>query len=381
MSGSRIAVVLSLLLMILLAVLGWLWFDKNFERHATVERTAMSVEARRNPLLAAEMFLARLGMDVESQSGRKYLIHPPDTSGLLFVRDLGPPLPQYGLDNLLAWVERGGHLVVSPGHRLTESRPDLLLQKFGVTLIHVDEEDEVYEREALHLPGQTEGVKVDFAQQTQFVVDDDFDGVNPIVNDPQFLVFPWGSGRVTMISDREVFTNQQIAKQDHARLLAYLAPEQRRIWLLYSAQMPSLLNLTWQRFPYLVLTLVTLGLLILWWLTLSTGPKLALDVMGRRDLLEHLQASAEFAWRYDLKGGLLEGARQQVERRWLSAHPMLITLDQQARCEWLAQRTGMTSLTISRTLYPEKADPHQLIKNTINLQRLLAALHPDRKVK
>ncbi|MET0122232.1 MAG: hypothetical protein ABW124_14435, partial [Candidatus Thiodiazotropha sp. 6PLUC9] len=125
--------------------------------------------------------------------------------------------------------------------------------------------------------------------------------------------------------------------------------------------------------PYLVVTIVAMILLIVWRMSRSSGPKLTVEVTARRDLLEHLQASGEFAWRNDQKSGLLQGARHQVEKRWLSAHPVLQQLDQQARCDWIAKHTGLTSSAIYQTLYPNKGDSAQLIKNTVNLQRLLAA--------
>ncbi|MES9861068.1 MAG: DUF4350 domain-containing protein [Candidatus Thiodiazotropha sp. LLP2] len=381
MQGNRMTIAVLIVLLALVAALGWLWFEKNFEKRTKVTRSAMGEEATRNPLLAAEMFLDRLGLEVQSQSGRVYLLQPPEDKGLLFVRDLGPPLPPTSVDNLLAWVEQGGHLVASPSDQHEEGRSDPLLQKFGVNLVSLDEEEEEFERGALFLPNQLEGLEVDFDQQRWFEIDADFEGVSPLVSDSQFMVFPWGEGQVTLISDSEVFTNQQISEFDHARLMAHFAPEGGRAWLLYSAQMPSLFSLIWRWVPYLVLTIVPLLLLTIWRMTQSSGPKLAVETTARRDLLEHLQASAEFAWRNDQKTGLLEGARHQVEKRWLSSHPVLIQLDQQARCDWIAKHTGLTSSAIYQTLYPNKGDSAQLIKNTVNLQRLLAALHPDRKVK
>jgi hypothetical protein len=290
-------------------------------------------------------------------------------------------LPKASVDNLLTWVAQGGHLVVSPSEQLEEGRTDPLLQRFGVSLVYLDTDEDDFDRGDLTFPGHADGLEIDFDQQRWFEIDVDFDGIEPVYVDPQYLVFPWEKGQVTMISDSDIFTNRQISKFDHARLMAHFAQENGRAWLLYSAQMPSLIALVWRWAPYLVLTIIPLVSLLVWRMTQSSGPKLTEEVSGRRDLLEHLQASAEFAWRYDQETGLMEGARHQVEKRWLSAHPRLLQLDKQARCDWLAQRTGLAPSAIAQTLYPSRGDSAQLIKNTINLQRLLAALHTDRKVK
>ncbi|MCG7872341.1 MAG: DUF4350 domain-containing protein [Candidatus Thiodiazotropha lotti] len=381
MRDSMKTALLLLALLVMLGTLGWLWFEKNFERREKVVRSTMSLEARRNPMLAAEMFLSRLGLSVESRTGREYLIQPPEDRGLLLVRDLGPPLTESAVTDLLAWIEQGGHLLAAPSAQLAVAGKHSLLAKLGVSLVDADEREEGDEVLALDLSAQVEGLLVDVDMPDRFVLDESSEAVRPLVEDPRYLVFPWGAGFITLISDSGIFTNSRIGKFEHARLLAHLAPVGDPVWLLHSAQMPSLLSLVWRWAPHLVVTLVLLGLFSVWWMSRRSGAILASKTSDRRDLLEHLQASAEFAWRNDLKAGLLEGARHQVEKRWLSAHPLLLQLDQEARCDWLAKRTGLSATVIFKALYPEKPDTVQMIKNSINLQRLLAALHPDRKVK
>ena len=46
------------------------WFLENFERRSLEIDSGYSQAARRNPFLAAERFLARLDIGVESRSGR-----------------------------------------------------------------------------------------------------------------------------------------------------------------------------------------------------------------------------------------------------------------------------------------------------------------------
>ncbi|MCG7944189.1 MAG: DUF4350 domain-containing protein [Candidatus Thiodiazotropha taylori] len=381
MRDSSKTALLLIALLAMLGTLGWFWFEKNFERREKVVRSSMSMEARRNPMLAAEMFLSRLGLSVESRTGREYLIQPPEEEGLLLVRDLGPPLTESGVTKLLAWVERGGQLVAAPSGQLQAGSKHNLLERLGVSLVDPDEAWQEEETPALDLSGRVDGLQVEVEMAQRFAFDENFQGAAPRVEDPRYLEFAWGDGTVTLISDSGVFTNNRIGEYEHARLLAHVAPDDGRVWLLHSAQVPSLLSLIWQSAPYLVVSLVLLLLLTTWWMSRSSGAKLADRTTDRRNLLEHLEASAEFAWRNDLKAGLLDGARHQIEKRWLSAHPVLQQLDGEARCEWLAKRTGLSATAISKALYPDQPDTTQMIKNSINLQRLYAALHPDRKVK
>ena len=87
------------------------WFFANFERQTLEVPVGASMEARRNPFLAAERFLARLGIPVESVAGRDLLRQFPPTSDTLVVNGLGPLNPERQ-EALRAWIEGGGHLVV-----------------------------------------------------------------------------------------------------------------------------------------------------------------------------------------------------------------------------------------------------------------------------
>jgi hypothetical protein len=192
------------------------------------------------------------------------------------------------------------------------------------------------------------------------------------------LRFVWGEGSVIFLSDNGFLTNQRIGDKDHALLLAYLAGDMDDAWLLYDSQMPSLVSLIWRHAPYLMLSFLLLVLVTIWRLQYTTGPLLSPRTTQHRDLLEHLQVSAEFAWRHNPSVGLLDDARKEVEKRWLASHPQLQQLDQKARCDWLANQTGMTADSIQSALHALQGDSGQLIKITTNLQRLFAALHPDR---
>jgi hypothetical protein len=321
-------------------------------------------------------------------------MHPPEQPGVLLVRDLGAPLPQKRVDDLLAWVEAGGHLIASPGRLQDDDLSWPLQENFGVELVHAsdlveDENDpeaeggdevvEVADTTSILLPGDgQEPLDIEFDSDTWFFVDypDEY-WEAPLGEAPHLLIFPWGKGFVTFLSDSDFFGNDRIGDYDHASLLAELTADRDRVWLLYSSQMPSLVQLLWRWAPQLVISLGFLSLLLIWRMSRRSGPRMRTTQTQRRDLLEHLQAAAEFNWRIDPSAGFLQQARKQVEKRWLTSHPHLQRLDAAARCEWLAERTGMTAEEIDLALYQTYDDGGgQMVKTTVNLQRLLAALHP-----
>ncbi|MEW8027778.1 MAG: DUF4350 domain-containing protein [Candidatus Thiodiazotropha sp.] len=354
------------------------WFLNNFEYVPEQVRGDMGAEARRNSLLAAERYLSHLGISTISQAGRQLLVEPPPQRGLLLVRDLGPPLTQSRVASLLAWVEQGGTLVVTPGNAVEEGSGHPLLEKFAVIV----ESDELFEAEAagsVILPWSEDSLQIAFDSDKWFSVDNERsyfaspdDGFSHLVR------FPWGEGSVTFLSDSDFLTNERIGEKDHALLLAYLADDADHAWLLYDSQMPSLISFIWRHAPYLLISSALFGIVTIRRLQYTTGPLLLPRMTKHRDLLEHLQATADFTWRHNPSVGLLEATRKEVEKRWLVSHPLLQQMDQKARCSWLANQTGMTADSIQRALYTRRSDTGQLIKITTNLQRLFAALHPDR---
>lgn len=369
-------VALVILLLAVIALTG-AWIKNNFEREPYTVRSEMSTEARRNPLLAAERFLSRLGLEAESQSGRKYLNEPPPGEGLLLVKDLGAPLPPARVNALLDWVEAGGRLVVSPSLLQNDEVSHLLMDMFGVTYVR-GAGDETEEPVSITLPGEEDRpLRIDFNADAWFEVESaDEYWQAPAGDAPNLLIFKWGDGQVVFLSDSDFFNNSRIGEEDHAVLLASLAADQPKAWLLYSTRMPSLWALLWRWAPYHLTALMLLGLFLIWRFGRPSGPRLCTGEEQRRDLLEHLRAAAEYSWRLDPKRGALEGARRQVEKRWLASHPQLQRLEPRARCEWLAARTGMNAESIEQALYRGQDEGGQLIKTTAILQRLLAALHP-----
>jgi hypothetical protein len=374
-----------LVLLLILGLLGGLWFLKNFEQHSEAVRSGYSDAARRNPWLAAERFLQRLGLQVESLSGREYLLSPPPESGVLLVRDLGPSLPPARQQALLEWVAAGSHLIVSLTRLPATDEPNnALLAHLGVSLheLELSEQVDPAEPVRVQLPGAEESIQVAFDPTRSLHLEDaTADWQVPANSGYHLLHFRHGVGAITLLSDNRFFSNSEIDGLDHAFLLANLVQDAPRGWLLYSSQMPSLPSLIWQYAPYACISFCLLILAWLWYLTERTGPMLLPLHVQRRDLLEHLQAGAEFLWQHNRASGLQNRTRQQVEKHWLRRHPRLARLDLDARCAWLAEHTGLWPETIRQAMYQDQQEVRGLIHMAATLQRLNAALHPDKMME
>ncbi|MCV6610047.1 MAG: DUF4350 domain-containing protein [Amphritea sp.] len=389
---------------LLAALIGWylLWFYQNFERHYRDTRVDISPAAQRNQLLAAERFLETLGYRAESVQGRDLITKLPPVGDTLFLRQLPTDMDDQALYTLNDWIEAGGRLIVMPASIADdEGSGERFLDDLGVYLLSfeyddsdknerhdiaeepadstVQEEDSVerlyVDRIEMTLPGDSESVTATFRKGyaledrdswASFSAGDDYGS--------RLLVFEIGLGRVAVISDLRLFTNDRIGFEDNAYLLRKLVEGSNTVWLQYSIDMPGLPSLLWQKFPLVVS--LALGLLALmgWRLFLYTGPPRTLDNSARRNLLEHIDASAAYAWRIDKGQKMLEDNRTALEQAWRRRHPVLNSMTQEQRSDWLAEKTGMAASAISRTLYGDIDKELDFIKATLVMQQLTSGL-------
>ena len=401
-----------LVLVLLLGFVGWgvYWFVSNHERHYRDIRVGVSAEARRNPFLAAERFLRHLGLESESIPGREYLLRPPDETGILLVNRLSPNLSPEHERALLEWIEGGGHLVVTANREWdeeaeAEASGNPLLQRFGVRLRirapggeeaaaeqeapktsgeagDVKDECDPCEPLIVSFPGLRDGVRVAFQngrwlEETAEFADWAIEGEEG----PHLLQFRVGQGRLTVLSDHDFLVNDHIGEQDHALFLALLTEGERRVWLLYSSRMPSLFTLLWRAVPYLVLSLLLLTGLWLWSLTQRTGPLLQREIRVRRNLLEHLDAAANYAWQTDRAGGMFGTSQKVLEQGWRRRHPGLDRLAPAQRCERIAELSGVAEPAVEAALYSRVDKEQAFIRASAVQQELLAGISTVRSAE
>ena len=374
----------------ILVVAGLIWFLQNLEQRVLEIDTGYSAAARRNPFLAAERFLERLEIPVQSISGRDLLRDLPPSQDTLVVNALGALNAERRLA-LHRWIEGGGRLFVEAMALWEEpdlpgSRRDDFLDRYGVRLMRRQEpesgqavEEEVVGEvsfEDYPLP-----LKVGFSPAF-YLEDASAEASAGIVAGERFrlLQYQIGDGMLTVTSDNRFLTNPHIAEHDHALFLTLLAspPDDGKIWLLYDSAMPWLGELLWHHAPLALASFLSLVFLFLWNLGARQGPLRPHPAGDRRDLLAHLQASADFLWRHEQGGQLTKVTRERVEQAWLRRHPSLRKLDRAERAGWIAGRAGLVPAAVHRTLYPSTVDASDLVPDAALLQSLWRSLSSAR---
>lgn len=405
-------------LLLLAAVAGYgLWFMDNFERYTEEVKADISPEARKNRFLAAEYYLREIGQAVQSPAQQNIFNPPPSTEDTLFLGSYSHTFFERNNEKLIEWIKNGGVLVFAADEALFgEDGNTLLMEELGVELRYPEHSTETCEKTppsctdesetdtTASLPAEQENgqgtaeskskpeddsqVTVTFRTDhpgdftasfpAERYLHDTKQHANTVIgNDEEakLLRYSFGSGTVIVLSDTKLFSNEEIGKHDHAYLFSELVYTPGTVWILYSTEVPSLLTLLWQHTPYLLVTTIVLLLMAIWHMLSRSGPRLTLRDDARRNLLEHLDATAEYSWRIDKAKRLFSDNRHAIEQAWRRRHPQLSSLEQSRRCEWIGEKAGLTASAVERSLYGEIKNEDDFIRATAVMQQLATRIN------
>jgi hypothetical protein len=331
-----------------------LWFFASYERVTERQRVGYSGEARTNAYLAAERFLARMGVAARHVKTIPELKELP-VNGTLLLPDRRDALTPDARAAALRWVESGGHLIVED----EDARlPDPILDGLGVKRVAVAKppRGKLPPLEAT-LPHASRPMRIEMHS-------------NQTLDAPQarvrvagqhathLLHFEHGRGRVTVLNDLEFLRNRSIGRLDHAEFLWQIVRFQPDTPALFVFDNPQKLSLlAWLR-DNAWAVLAAAGLLLVLWLWrvgARFGPVLPDPEPARRRLLDHLRASGRFQWSRGGGGALVEAAREAALRRVGRAYPDFAALTRAEQQSRLVELFGVR---------PEDA------------QKVLAAAHP-----
>lgn len=373
----------------------WLWQALPWK---TVEiDRGYSDEARRNPFLAAELFLKQRQISVSSARGLSRLDKLPPAAGatLLLYSNEGV-LSREQTERLWRWTQQGGHLIVNANTYTADSQinPNLLFQKLGLSLEPRGDDKTVdTDKPAVIVPDATKRRKDDCLDEDHVIdvnMDDEAEPLRValhsdyILNNQgelaqtavagkhgiQLMRYFVGKGMITVASDLRFWSNRHIACNDHAYFL-WKTVGGGEVMILSYTEAPSLINLLWRQTPLGLSLSLLLLIAWLWRRGRRFGPLRQHDHSRRRRLGEHLHASAMFAWRNKYIAASIDGLRQAIRSRMIARHPdyrQLTGAEQQAL---IARQTGLSVDMVSRILSQKNPDtPRQLTEIAQGLQQI-----------
>lgn len=351
-----------LLLACLLGAGGLYVWHKAIPYDEVVDR-GPSPEALGNPYLAAEHFLRQQGLAVERASGLERLSDlPPNGRSLLLLGERDNMTPRQ-VDQLLDWAKSGGHLLVvaeALWDEETAKSGDLLLDSLHIQQTLSDESEQPAPARKQKKPDLTKLYVDNETAPAYFSFDTDFNLTDPkhlaqfsanSARSSHLMQLNLGQGRVTVVTDSDLWKTPGIGQHDNAWLLWYLN-QGTDVSLLFNSDVDDLFTLLMRYFPQALVALAALIALALWQAGMRQGPIQAPAPRARRQLQEHLQASADFLLRRSGQGTLLHALQRDILRAARRRHPGFEHLNTADQWQVLEHLTRQPSHVISQALGP-----------------------------
>ncbi len=326
-----------------LLVLGAAWFLSAYERVPAKEWVGPTGEARRNPFLAAERFVERMGMPARPLRAFADLEALP-AGAVLIVPNRRQALDPRRIRSLLSWAEAGGHLIAEA------EAPGVADPLFDRLAVRRSPAPRLPKPLAVEMPGgERRNVSFHDAVALQ-------PPAGPLLlragthETVKLAVFRRGQGVVTVASSLQFARNAFIGTNDNALFLwelldftparevgVYLNPERLSLWGFLKEHAAPVLGAG-----------AALLALWLWHVGPRFGPVAPEAPPSRRRLLDHLRASGRYYWARGLRARLVGAAREAALRRVTRAHPDFATDSTASRAAHLASLAGISSAEAER---------------------------------
>lgn len=426
------------ILIVLFALLLALWYY-NLEWEEKEIDLGPSPEARRNPVLALQRLLEQRGQPVQLVRGFAGLerlqfgdtpIGPRDALVLL---NTGRSLRQSQVDRLWQWMETGGRVLVAvdnPYFDMSALDADPLLDQLGLELVgrywsSLDEEDDAESAESSEEEESTETANEDAestessesSEAPQPTEEDDEDAdeqkctwqdvtlpvsldaedsevsmefvsgvsfadigtearVLSAYEDKLFLLHQTvGAGEIYAIPAMQALQNENIHCADNAYVLWRMLGDSDKVWLVLNADSPSFWRHLWQLSAFGCLALLCALAIWLWHRVPRFGPVLQREITGRRQFLDHIQATAQFLFRKQGNDALITPLREEILQRLRLRQPGFAQLSTDDQIDKIAQLSGMNRSDVQLALFRNLPVPDPVFIDMVQrLQHLRNAL-------
>jgi hypothetical protein len=383
----RTAILLGLLILALLLLAAQRSYD-HIERYTVSIDQGPSPEARSNPYLAAQEYLRQRSIPVNVITNINHLPDPNPQlpAKTLILLDSRENMTPGQADEVLQWVLDGGHLIFVAEQLWDDKKGrsgDLLLDRLHLRQylskdLQKQDLQESNQRVRPMIPMRAAPISdtpnLPWPELTRLYIENEsapayigFDTAFHL-DDPQDVAQAWansadsthmlqltrGQGIITVVTDADLWKTRAIGKYDNAWLLWYLAQDSE-VTLVLRTDHDNLFGLLLHNFPLALTVLALLIVLSLWHFGLRHGPLQAPASRARRQLTEHLRASADFLLRHSGQQTLLRGLQQDILRRARQRHPGFEQLGVADQWQVLARLTRQSTSAVGQAMRPRPA--------------------------
>lgn len=379
----------------------------RLEHYQEVVDQGPSPQVRVNPYLAAETFLRQRGTSVRTIQALNILPDTGEQPQTLMLLDTREKMTPAEVKRLLTWTRAGGRLLFVAEQLWDEQKArsgDLLLDQLQIHQFltrDLREQERRREREQVKpvIPLSTPDIdtpKTPWPELTRLYVQNENDpaymSFDPAfhLDDPQdhaqswansadathLLQMVYGNGLITVLTDADLWKTRAIGKYDNAWLLWYLTQDSA-VTMLLRTDHDDLFRLLWKYFPQALLALALCVGAGLWHVGVRQGPLQPIPSRARRQLSEHLRASADFLLQRRGQRALLRGLQQDILRRARQRHPGFEALPVTEQWQLLGRLTCQSTSDIGQALRPrleERLSSSEFTRQVAYLQTLRNAL-------
>ena len=351
-------------------ILAAVWFFDTFEQAESQVWVGPSGAARANPYLAAMRFIERMGYGITTIDRPGDLSTLPHGATLILPARRAVVTPERA-QLLLRWAASGGHLIIEPEPRRSR---DILLEALGVHRAEAGK----------FKPAATLAVEFDDLERTLHVTPSIRDTLQTTQDKPDCAVadpggirlvsFRHGTGRISVVTGFQRFSNRAIGAHDNAELLWRIlrfAPAHRAVLVLRPPQIAPLFDWLSAHAMQIGISALVVLLLWLWRVTPRFGPILPGPERARRQLLEHIRACGRFRWARGARESLLAAAREICNGRIARLRPRLAVMGVEERCRELATEVALDADAVA---YAFQGVP-QAAREFVHMVATLASIH------
>ncbi|WP_213875139.1 DUF4350 domain-containing protein [Pseudomonas sp. dw_358] len=349
--------------LVLLALAVWSGRFGRLESYRLDVDRGPADEVKADDYLAAAAFLRRQGVTVQ-QARRLDVLDRLDPRGasLLLFGNRARMSPDQA-DRVLRWVHAGGRLLFVAQALWDQDKAmsgDLLLDRLQLhqlltrSLPRLSPGDRIQYPQLTRLYLENEKAPAYFNFNPEWHLEDPVNKVHAWANNAtatHLMQLDWGDGLITVVTDADLWRNAHIAQYDNAWLLWYLT-QATQVTLVSQADHDSLGTLLWRYFPQALTALLALLVLGGWHLAVREGPLTPSSPLARRQLREHLNASADFLLRKAGQGSLLRALQWDILRCARRRHPGFERLPVAEQWQILARLTHQPTAAIGNALRP-----------------------------
>lgn len=411
----RAPVWLALLGLLLLAAY-WLLFTREYQE---VDQ-GYSKAARSNPYLAAQQYLGGKSHITwrSHQALRQFAdgyfswrgtrLGPGDS---LIISDGYGSLEATEAEDLLAWVEQGGHLIYhldNPFLDLGRIETDPILLHLGLELGETASAwlgppplatAAPHAPQATHyplmptpapacygsansltisLPEQERPLQVDLGPGRALLFNDDSQPPlwrAALFDEPDSRVtaagFSLGKGRIHLLNALTAWQNTHIGCADNGYFLQrLLGPGPQVAWFI-NLDAPSLWQRLWGLAPEAVIASLLALAAWIWHVNVRFGEPLTEEHHSRRAFLDHFKAWANYLWRQPLISAQIAAMRQECLKRAARRVPGFNALSQADQFKRIEQLTGLAPPLLEQALHrPVEHQAHTITDIIAALQHL-----------